>query len=47
MVFARSIALPEDVDADKIKATMKKGVLRLTLPRNPETVDKPRKIEIH
>ena len=44
--YSRSIALPEDVEADKIKATMKKGVLRLTLPKTPEVEQKPREIEI-
>jgi len=31
---------------DKIKATMKKGVLRLTLPKAPDAAKKPREIEI-
>lgn len=31
--FCRSIALPERVDSDAIKATMAKGVLKLTLPK--------------
>jgi HSP20 family protein len=45
--YHRSIVLPEDVKTDKIQATMKKGVLRLTLPRTPEKVSKPKEIEIH
>jgi HSP20 family protein len=32
--FSRSIALPRNVDADKIKASMKDGVLTLTAPRS-------------
>jgi HSP20 family protein len=34
--FQRSIALPLGVDSKKIKATFKKGVLRITLPKLPE-----------
>lgn len=32
--FSRSIALPGGVDADKITASMDKGVLKLTAPRD-------------
>jgi len=32
--FSRSVALPRSVDAEKIKATMKDGVLKLTAPKN-------------
>lgn len=32
--FSRSVALPRSVDAAKIKATMKDGVLKLTAPKN-------------
>ena len=45
--YQRSFLLPEDVDAEKIKATMKKGVLRLTLPRNPEKTPRHKEIQIH
>jgi HSP20 family protein len=45
--FHRSIQVPEDVETEKIEATMKKGVLRLTLPRNPDKGPKPKEIEIH
>lgn len=31
--FSRSIILPEEIDADKAKATMKNGVLTLRLPK--------------
>lgn len=44
--YHRSIVLPDDVEADKIQATLKKGVLRLTLPRNPGKVPQTREIEI-
>lgn len=34
--FERTIPLPVSVDADKAKATFKKGVLRVSLPKTPE-----------
>lgn len=42
--FSRSITLPRSVDAEKIKATMKDGVLKLTAPKNGTT--KAKAIEI-
>ena len=42
--FSRSIRLPEDVDDGQIAATMKDGVLTLTLPKRPEV--KPRAIPV-
>jgi HSP20 family protein len=43
--FARNLRLPERVDADKIEATMKDGVLELVLPFVPEV--QPRKIQVN
>lgn len=31
--FSRQIVLPENIDSEKVKATMKNGVLELTLPK--------------
>ena len=45
--YRRSFALPEDVDAEQIKAAMKKGVLRLTLPRTPVKEKETKEIQIH
>jgi HSP20 family protein len=42
--FQRSIALPEGIKADNIKANFKKGVLHIEIPKD-ETV-KPHKISI-
>jgi HSP20 family protein len=42
--FARTVALPATVDRDKVKATFKKGVLEVHLPKAKEAVGK--KIEV-
>ena len=42
--FHRSVTLPTDVDADKVKAVFEKGVLKLTLPKME--VVKPKHIEV-
>jgi HSP20 family protein len=43
--FSRTIALPPGVDADKIKATMRDGVLKLTAPKSPTSQAKTIPIE--
>ena len=45
--YTRSFALPEDVLADKAKAEMKDGVLRITLPREPKKEKRAKEIAIH
>lgn len=35
--FSRSFALPEDVDAEKIEATFRDGLLSVNLPKKPES----------
>ncbi|MBM3243040.1 Hsp20/alpha crystallin family protein [Candidatus Poribacteria bacterium] len=42
--FQREITLPQGVDAEKIKASYKNGILEVTLPKKEET--KPKKIEV-
>jgi HSP20 family protein len=44
--FYRTVPLPEDVVTEKIKADMKNGVLRLTLPRDPAKAKSGKEIEI-
>lgn len=44
--FERSFRIPEGVDADKIAATFRKGVLTVTLPKKPEAQKAPKKIEV-
>jgi HSP20 family protein len=43
-VFARSFALPEHVDASKVTANFKDGLLTVTLPKSDTA--KPRSIDI-
>jgi HSP20 family protein len=42
--FDRAFTLPGTVDADKVKASCRNGVLTITLPKKPEA--KPRQIEV-
>jgi HSP20 family protein len=44
--FERRFTLPEGVDADKIEASLKKGVLTVTLPKKPEAQKPAKKIEV-
>lgn len=44
--FQRSIPLPNEVEADKVKADFKKGVLSITLPKTPEAQKRTKKIAI-
>ena len=43
--FARSFSLPNSIDADKVAAEYKDGVLNLTLPKREEA--KPKTIRIN
>lgn len=43
--FSRSFTLPVDVDAEKVEAFLKNGLLRMTLPKSEEA--KPKKIIIN
>jgi HSP20 family protein len=44
--FERRMQIPEGVDADKIDATFKKGVLTVTLPKKPEGQKPAKKISV-
>jgi len=44
--FARSFALPNSIDADKVTAEYKDGVLSLTLPKREEAKPKTIKVEV-
>jgi HSP20 family protein len=44
--FSRQITLPQDVDAEKIAADFKNGVLSINLPRSKDAAPKTRKIAV-
>jgi HSP20 family protein len=44
--FERSFQVPDGVDADKIEANFKKGVLTLSLPKNAEAQKAEKKITV-
>ena len=44
--FSRSTRLPKDVQSDKIKASCKDGVLKITLPKSEEAKKKEVKIKV-
>jgi HSP20 family protein len=44
--FQRSLSVPDGVDAEKIEATFKNGVLTVTLPKTVEAQKKEKKIEV-
>lgn len=43
--FSRSLTVPEDVDPEKISATIEDGLLSITLERRPEA--QPKRIAIN
>ncbi len=45
--FIRSFSLPEDTDAEKIKAAHKNGVLTISLPKSEEKVKKALEIKVN
>jgi HSP20 family protein len=44
--FQRAFRVPDGVDADKIAASFKNGVLTVTLPKTPEAARSEKKIPI-
>jgi HSP20 family protein len=44
--FQRTLALPDDANADEIDARLEKGVLRLEIPRRESSAQKARRIDI-
>jgi HSP20 family protein len=44
--FQRRMPIPEEVEADKIEATFKKGVLTVTLPKATQAQKPEKKIEV-
>ena len=44
--YERSFRLPDEVEADKVEASFKNGVLKLKLPKSAEKVPKKREIQV-
>ncbi len=44
--YARQIPLPDFVDVDQVKASFKKGMLWVTIPKKPECIKKERQIPV-
>jgi HSP20 family protein len=44
--FQRSFRVPDGIDADKVEASFKNGVLTVTMPKTPEAQKKEKRIEI-
>jgi HSP20 family protein len=44
--FRRAFQVPDDVDADKIEANFKNGVLTLSLPKSPQARKQEKKITV-
>lgn len=44
--FRRRVAIPGEIEADKVEARFAKGVLTVTLPKSPAQAARTRKIEI-
>jgi len=42
--FTRTIVLPDQVEAERVEAELRNGILRIRLPKSPAT--RPRQIEI-
>ena len=45
--FQRTLALPDDANADEVKANLEKGVLRLEIPRRETTNQEVKRISIN
>ncbi|MEK0083829.1 Hsp20/alpha crystallin family protein [Benzoatithermus flavus] len=44
--FSRALRLPCEIDADKVRATFKNGVLTITMPKPAELQRQPKRIEV-
>ncbi len=45
--FSRSLRLPQGVEADKVKASLKNGVLRIEAPKAPGAVGRQVTVPVH
>lgn len=44
--YERTISLPETLDVEKAKASFKKGMLWVSIPKNPDTAKKSKQLKI-
>lgn len=44
--YERSVALPDSVDVEKAKASFKKGMLWVTIPKKAEVIKKSRELKV-
>ena len=44
--FERTIRVPHGIDADRVEASLSKGVLTVTLPKTREAQDRSKKIDV-
>lgn len=44
--FHRVMTLPFEIDADKVEAVVKDGVLTVTIPKPPEAVENTKKVKV-
>ena len=44
--FQRAIPFPSEIDPDKVEASFRNGVLKVTLPKNAQARDRSRRIEV-
>lgn len=44
--FKRTIPLPQSADGDEANATFKNGILTIDVPKKPEAIQQPRKLDI-
>ncbi|MEJ2124604.1 MAG: Hsp20/alpha crystallin family protein [Alphaproteobacteria bacterium] len=44
--FQRMLRMPDTVDDEKVEAKFDKGILKVILPKKPEAIRQPRKIDI-
>ncbi len=44
--FERTIRVPQGIDADRVEASLSKGVLTVTLPKTREAQDRSKKIDV-
>jgi HSP20 family protein len=44
--FCRSIPIPVEIETDKVKASYKKGILTIKIPKSPKSIEETRKITV-